>query len=63
MMFKSIIPGYHLNKEHWNTIILDKEISPELIYEMIDESYQLVISKLSVKERLELTQLSGDAHD
>ena len=40
--YKSIIPGYHLNKEHWSTIILDGTVEDELICQLIDESYLLV---------------------
>ena len=40
--FPSVIPGYHLNKEHWNTIILDGSIPDEDIRRMIAESYDLV---------------------
>lgn len=45
----SILPGYHLNKKHWNTIELDGTLPPKLIEELIDHSYQLVISKLTKK--------------
>ena len=40
--YKSVIPGYHQNKEHWNTIILDGSIPNEDIKRMIAESYDLV---------------------
>lgn len=40
--YKSVIPGYHQNKEHWNTIILDGTIPDEDIKRMIGESYDLV---------------------
>ena len=40
--FASVIPGYHQNKEHWNTIILDGTIPDETIKCMIAESYDLV---------------------
>ena len=36
-----IIPAYHMNKEHWNTIIINKEVNKTLIYELIDQSYEL----------------------
>jgi len=45
-MHKNIIPGYHMNKEHWNTIILDGLLPDELIFRLIDESYSLVVEKL-----------------
>ena len=40
--YDSIIPGYHMNKKHWNTIINDNSIPDELIRELIDHSYHLV---------------------
>lgn len=41
-IYKSVIPGYHQNKDHWNTIILDGSIPDEDINRMIAESYDLV---------------------
>ena len=37
-----ITPGYHMNKEHWNTVDLDGELDDELVMELIDHSYELV---------------------
>jgi len=48
---KSIIPGYHMNKEHWNTIILDGSLPDELIYKLIDDSYNLVVKGLKKSDR------------
>lgn len=42
--YASIIPGYHMNKKHWNTIIMDGTVSSKLIYELIDHSYELVLA-------------------
>ena len=42
MSYKSVIPGYHQNKDHWNTIILDGSIPKKEIKRMIAESYDLV---------------------
>ena len=39
--FSSVIPGYHMNKEHWNSIILDGSVPEEDIKRMISESYDL----------------------
>ena len=36
-----IIPAYHMNKEHWNSIIISKNVDKELVYELIDQSYEL----------------------
>lgn len=39
---ETILPGYHMNKKHWNTIIIDGRLSAKQIKEMIRESYELV---------------------
>jgi len=46
-----VIPGYHMNKNHWNTIIIDGSVSTGLIHEWINHSYDLVVSKLPLKEQ------------
>ncbi len=38
----AVLPGYHMNKKHWNTIIVDGALSNKQLLEMVDESYQLV---------------------
>ena len=43
--YESVIPAYHQNKEHWNSIILDGSIPDEEINRMIAESYDLVVKK------------------
>lgn len=47
----AVIPGYHLNKRHWNTVIIDGSLSDEAIRDMIEDSYDLVVSKLSQARR------------
>lgn len=49
-----IKPGWHMNKRHWNTIMLDGTVPPKLIRELIDHSYQLVVAALPKKTREEL---------
>lgn len=39
---ENILPGYHMNKKHWNTIISDGKLSRKLMTEMVDDSYKLV---------------------
>ncbi|MEJ7627220.1 MAG: MmcQ/YjbR family DNA-binding protein [Ferruginibacter sp.] len=39
---EQVLPGYHMNKKHWNTIIVDGKLSNKMFKEMIDESYDLV---------------------
>lgn len=41
----NILPGYHMNKKHWNTVIIDNRLSTELLKEMITASYQLVCKR------------------
>ena len=45
--FPAVRPGYHLNKEHWNTVTLDGSIADDGIRAMIEESYRLVAGSLS----------------
>lgn len=43
--FSSVVPGYHLNKEHWNSIILDGTVPDDEIEKMLTESYELTKGK------------------
>jgi predicted DNA-binding protein (MmcQ/YjbR family) len=47
----AIIPGYHMNKKHWNTLRLDGSLAPSLIAELMDHSYDLVVQGLPAKLR------------
>lgn len=49
--FEAIIPGYHMNKKHWNTVIIDGSLPDSMITELIDKSYMLVYSKLKKSEK------------
>src|SRR5262245_50464880 len=40
----AVLPGYHLNKRHWNTVIIDGSVSDAVIRDMIEDSYDLVVS-------------------
>ena len=44
-----IIPAYHMNKEHWNTIILNRDVEKNVVYELIAQSYELTTNKSSRK--------------
>jgi len=50
-IFQSVIPGYHMNKKLWNTIILDGSIPPGEIERMIDNSFMLVVKKMTKKDQ------------
>lgn len=47
----TIYPGYHMNKKHWNTVEMEKNIPRELLLELIDHSYDLVVKGLTKKEK------------
>jgi len=58
--YPAVIPGYHLNKRHWNTVIIDGSLSDETVREMIEDSYELVVGKLPPARRRALG-LHGEA--
>ncbi len=52
-----IEPGYHMSKKHWNTVQCEGGLDPRLIVEMVDHSYDLVVSKMTKKLKAELESL------
>ena len=52
--YAAIAPGYHLNKRHWNTVTLDGSLSDQLVRELIEDSYDLVVSALPKRTREQL---------
>ncbi len=51
---ETVLPGYHFNKKHWNTVVVDGTIPEKLLYEWIGDSYTLVVSKLPKTKQREL---------
>ena len=49
--YSGIIPGYHMNKTHWNTLKSNEDVPDKLFYELIDHSYDLVVQSLPKKIR------------
>ena len=49
--YESVIPGYHMNKLHWNTVILNDSIPKSEIVDMIDHSYALVVNGLKKTDK------------
>jgi predicted DNA-binding protein (MmcQ/YjbR family) len=49
-----VVPGWHMNKRHWNTVTVDGELPPRLVRELIEDSYDLVVAGLPRAERLRL---------
>ncbi len=52
-----IIPGYHMNKKHWNTVVFEGATDDRLVEELIDHSYDLVVAKLKKADREALKEL------
>ncbi len=52
-----IRPGYHMSKVHWNTVELERNIPHQLVIELIDHSYVLVVQSLTKKLQAELASL------
>ncbi|NOQ23604.1 MAG: hypothetical protein GQ565_13275, partial [Candidatus Aegiribacteria sp.] len=49
--YQHIAPGYYLNKEHWNSVNLDGDVPDEVLKQMIDMSYDLVVKTFSKKKQ------------
>ncbi|MFM8242805.1 MAG: MmcQ/YjbR family DNA-binding protein [Crocinitomicaceae bacterium] len=53
--FGGVLPGYHMNKKHWITVLLNEDVSDTLVMEWIRDSYFLVFNKLSKRLQDEIT--------
>lgn len=53
--FPAVLPGYHMNKKYWNTVLIDGSVSDSMLKIWIENSYRLVFSKLSKSEQAFLT--------
>lgn len=53
--YSEVIPGYHMNKKHWNTVYLNGALKPAFLCELIDHSYKLVVDSLPKSRRESLT--------
>jgi predicted DNA-binding protein (MmcQ/YjbR family) len=58
-IFKAVKPGYHMNKRHWNTVVLDGSIPNGEVERIIENSYRLVLAGLPARERKALQRRSG----
>ena len=56
--YAAVTPGYHMNKRHWNTVVIDGSIPDDEFWEMIDHSYRLVVKGLKKSDREKLATLS-----
>ncbi len=53
-IYDCVNEGYHMNKKHWNTVTLDGSMKDDILVDMIDESYDLIVGKLTKKEKEQL---------
>ena len=56
--FAEIKPGYHMNKDNWNTIYLEGQLDDDFIFELIDISYELVFKSLTKKKQKEISEIN-----
>ena len=54
---EGIKPGYHMSKKHWNTCMTDNDVPDDLLLKLIDDSYNLIVSKLTKALKQELEDL------
>jgi len=56
--YPAIIPGYHMNKQHWNTLVMDGSLNRILVFLLIDHSYDLVVESLPGVKKNELKKFN-----
>ena len=56
-IFSAVLPGYHMNKRHWNTVLLDHSIPRGELERMMDNSYELVVAGMPASRRKPLQRL------
>ncbi len=59
--YPAIRPGYHLNKRHWNTITLDDSLPDQLVRDLVEDSYDLIVSALPKRVQRELQRRTLEA--
>src|ERR687890_456771 len=57
--YAAVRPGYHLNKRHWNTLTLDGSLPDQLVRDLIEDSYDLVVTALPKRVRQQLGWTPG----
>ena len=55
--FSAIRPGYHMNKQQWNSVYVNDDVNDQMIFELIDDSYNLIVASLTKKLKAELAEL------
>lgn len=55
---QTVLPGYHMNKKHWNTVFANRELADDILFKLIDHSYQLVFQSLPKRMKEEIDSAS-----
>lgn len=55
--YASVLPGYHMNKKHWITVLMDGSVTDKLLKQWIDRSYDLVVAALPKAQKQQLNEL------
>lgn len=55
--YPCVLPGYHMNKKHWNTVLVDGSVSDKTLQSWIDASYHLVLESLPKKLKAEIQEM------
>lgn len=58
--YDAVLPGYHMNKKHWNTVLMDGSVSDTLVTGWVDHSYDLVVAGLPKRDRARVEQGSTE---
>lgn len=58
--YDAVVPGHHMNKRHWNTIILNDSIPEDVLIRMIDHSYSIVVQGLPQDQQDGLVKRNGE---
>jgi predicted DNA-binding protein (MmcQ/YjbR family) len=57
--YSAVLPGYHMSKANWNSVLMDGSINDKLIFNWISDSYNLVLAGLPKKDKLEVLAMLG----
>ncbi len=52
--YEDIIPGYYMNKQHWNSVKADGEVPDDILKDLLDKAYQIVLGSFSKKKQKEI---------
>lgn len=61
--YEAVLPGYHMNKRHWNTVLVEGDVPDALLLELVDHSYERVVAGLPRRTREELAAEAAEMND